>query len=120
MICFFNFRILYLNLSNSNLFLDVTTIFVLRLLCSVITLCPSLYSLTRQSRCMFSSPLSIKDKVSCPFKLQIKSGFYICVLCRRLEDKRYCTAQKEVLLEIKLPFKISLAYIVSVIVSVYC
>jgi len=46
MVRFFNFRIFYLHVLKSNLFLDVRTIFVLRLLCSFITLCPSLYSLT--------------------------------------------------------------------------
>jgi len=46
MVHFFNFRILYLNVFKSNLFLDVRTIFVFRLLCSFITLCPSLYSVT--------------------------------------------------------------------------
>ena len=42
----FNFRILYLNGFKKNLFMDVRTIFVSRLLCIFITICPSLYSLT--------------------------------------------------------------------------
>jgi len=46
MVRLFNFRILYLNGFKNSLFMDVRAIFVLRLLCIFIAICPLLYSLT--------------------------------------------------------------------------